>query len=62
MRQHIVHLPGEPLPFGQCGRPGSLCLHPVQFDQEPLGLRDGLAEAVREKDHAVEAREGDRAE
>ena len=38
MRQHVVHLSGQPLPFGQSGRPG--LRHPAlrQLQEENFGL------------------------
>ena len=62
MGEHVVHLPGEPLAFGQSSRP---CLRrpgSLQFDQEPFGLVVGLPEPSRQQRHAGEADDRDGAE
>ncbi len=44
MGEHVMHFPGQPLAFGQSGRP---CLRrpgALQLDQEPFGLVVSLPE------------------
>ena len=62
MGEYVVHLPGEPLAFGQSSRP---CLRrpgALQFDQEPFGLVVGLPEPSCQQRHAREANNRDGAE
>ena len=62
MGEYVVHLPGEPLAFGQSSRP---CLRrpgALQFDQQPFGLVVGLPEPSCQQGHAREADNRDGAE
>jgi hypothetical protein len=61
MGEHVVHLSGEPLAFGQSSRPCLPGPGALQFDQKPFGLVVGLPEPSREQRHAGEADDRDSA-
>ena len=62
MGEHVVHLPGEPLAFGQSSRLGLRGPRALQFDQELFGLVVGLPEPSGQQGHAGEADDRDGAE
>ena len=60
--EHVVHLPGQPLPLGQAGRPRLGGPGSLQLGQQPVGLRVGVPQPVREQEHPEEAGDRERVE
>lgn len=55
VRQHVMHLPGEPLALGQADRPRLGCPAGLQFNQHPFRLLVGDRQLPGQPRHAEEA-------